>query len=100
MASKRMGRPVTNKYNVPKKTWDKWSNHARKVFNDMFHATRPRNQWVFLPPNAAPLPKTAWQIVQWNMSWTAAQIADKAPYTHIVNVDPATDKQVGKVRKL
>lgn len=100
MTSKHMGRPVKNKYGVPKKQWDKWSNHARKVFNDMFHSLRPRNQWVYLPPSAAPLPKATWEVLQWNVSWAAAQAADKTPYTTVLNIDPATGKQVGKRHKL
>jgi hypothetical protein len=98
--SKNMGRPVKNKYGVPKKQWEKWSNHARKVFNDMFVSLRPRNQFVYLPPDSPLLPKTSWEVLQWNVSWMAAASADNSPYTKIQDVDPRTGKHVGKAHKL
>ncbi len=71
-----MGRPVTNKHKVPKKQWDKWSNHARKVFNQMFHKMRPTNQFAFMHPDAPPLLKEHWRTVRWNVAWEAACAVD------------------------
>lgn len=100
MASKNMGRPVLNKFGVPKKQWNKWSNTAKRVFNYMYQELRPRCQWVFLHPKTAPLPREQWETTRWNVAWIAANGVDKIPpNTHIVPVN-SKGVPVGKARKL
>lgn len=83
-----MGRPVINKYKVPKKQWDGWSNHARKVFNTMYHNLRPSMQFAFTHPQAAPVPKKHWETTRWNVAWEAAEQADsKGPIKRVVTVE-------------
>lgn len=79
-----MGRPVTNKHKVPKKQWDKWSNHARKVFNQMYYTLRPSMQFVFMHPDAAPLTKEQWQTVRWNAAWEAACAVDGTSHAALI----------------
>lgn len=87
MPSKNIGRPVTNRHKVPLKQWRKWSNHAKKVFNDVMYQMRPKMQWVFLHPDAKAMPKEHWQTTRWNAAWVAACAANgDPPYTKIVTV--------------
>jgi hypothetical protein len=51
--TKNMGRPVANKYKVPKRAWGRWSNHAKGVFNRVFHTMR--NQDLLIHPKSAPM---------------------------------------------
>lgn len=74
-----MGRPVANKFKVPKKQWAKWSNQARSTFNKMYDAMRPNMQWVFSHPDMLPLPKEHWGTLRWNAAWEAAFIVNGAP---------------------
>lgn len=76
MPSKNIGRPVTNRHKVPVKQWRRWSNHAKKVFNDVMQSMRPKMQWAFLHPKAKPMMKEHWQTVRWNAAWEAAHAAN------------------------
>lgn len=71
-----LGQPVKNRFKVPLKQWSKWSNHAKKVFNQLYQAMRPSLQWAFLHPDAHPSSKAHWDTVRWNSAWTAADIAN------------------------
>jgi hypothetical protein len=72
MKNPNMGRPVTNRYAVPKAQWNKWSNAARRMFNRMYHAMRPTRQFVFIHPAAFPTTKEHWDTTRWNVAWEAA----------------------------
>jgi hypothetical protein len=74
--TKTIGRPVVNKHKVPKKQWDAWSNHARKVFNTMYQSLRPTMQFAFIHPDAPPYAKKHWETTRWNCAWEAASVAD------------------------
>ena len=74
--NRNMGRPVHNRHKVPKVQWDLWSNHARKVFNTLYHSMRPSMQFAFTHPQAAPIPKKHWETTRWNAAWEAAEAAD------------------------
>jgi hypothetical protein len=67
-----IGRPVKNRYKVPKVTWNRWSNLARSVFNDVYTAMRPSNQWAFQHPQATLQPMKFWCTTRWNAAWIAA----------------------------
>ena len=73
MANQNLGQPVKNKHKVPLKQWNKWSNHARRVFNTMMYSLRPAIQHSFLHPDAPVQKKEHWQTTQWNVAWTAAE---------------------------
>lgn len=68
-----IGRPVSNRYKVPAKQWEKWSNTARRVFNGTYFAMRPSMQFAFLHPKAAPISREHWDTVRWNAAWMAAE---------------------------
>jgi len=74
--AKSIGRPVVNKHKVPTRQWTKWSNHARKVFNNVYQSMRPTMQFAYTHPMAAPVPKKHWDTTRWNAAWTAADSAD------------------------
>jgi hypothetical protein len=87
MASK-IGRPVVNKHNVPKRQWEAWSNPARKVFNTMYHSLRPSLQFAFIHPDAPPHSKKHWETTRWNVAWESAQAVDgHGPIKQVVAVD-------------
>jgi hypothetical protein len=71
-----MGRPVTNKYKVPKRQWEAWSNAARRMFNRMYYTLRPSMQYAFIHLGAAPIPRQHWETTRWNVAWEAAQAVD------------------------
>ena len=67
-----LGHPVKNRNKVPKKQWDQWSNHARKVFNGVMQDMRPTMQFAFLHPDCPPMHKSHWLTMRWNAAWFAA----------------------------
>ena len=73
-----MGRPVANKHRVAKKEWRKWSEHARRVFNDLYGELPPKSQWKVVSPYATLVPETHWQVLRWNVAWLAAEAANRA----------------------
>lgn len=73
MTNVNLGQPVKNKHKVPKKMWNKWSNFARRVFNDVMYGMRPNMQFAFLHPGATPQKKEHWQTTRYNAAWTAAE---------------------------
>lgn len=56
-----MGRPVNNKYNVPRSTWANWPNSARAAFAAVHDSVRPSNLSKILPPSY-PLPSRGGMI--------------------------------------
>jgi len=93
MTNSKLGHPVKNRFKVPTKKWRKWSNHAKKIFNDMYHELRLTMQATYAHPNALPLPKDHWETLRWNVSWIAANTADG---TH--TLDRATNSQLHEHR--
>jgi hypothetical protein len=73
MTNPNLGQPVKNKHKVPVKQWNKWSNLARRVFNDMYYSLRPSMQFAFLHPDAKASPLEHWQTTRWNVAWSAAE---------------------------
>lgn len=76
MTNPKMGRPVKNKFKVPQKQWNKWSNHAKTMFNKLYTNMIGRNQSLFLHTQQPAIPREHWQVTCWNAAWIAAGIAD------------------------
>lgn len=64
---------MKNKHKVPLKQWNKWSNHARRVFNTMMYSLRPSIQHIFLHPDAPVSKLEHWNTTRYNVAWTAAE---------------------------
>lgn len=95
-----MGRPVHNKHKVPMKQWRKWTNLAKKVFNDMMESMRPSMQHAFLHPQASAMAKAHWQTTRWNAAWTAAGAANGEGFLRgVVNVPTTSAKKAKKVAR-
>lgn len=77
MTNPNLGRKVGNKYKVQEKQWAKWSNHARRVFNDVYHDMRPSMQGTLTGPFCPVLRRVDWNVLRWNASWLAADAANK-----------------------
>lgn len=75
-----LGQPVKNRYKVPKKTWNKWSNFARRVFNDVYRSFRPALQAQLNHPATPVMPREQWKTIQWNAAWLAAYAANGRGY--------------------
>lgn len=73
MTNPNLGQPVKNKHKVPVKQWNKWSNLARRVYNDMMYSLRPSMQFAFLHPDAKAAALEHWQTTRHNVAWTAAE---------------------------
>lgn len=71
------GRPVSNKHNVPKKSWTRWSRQARRVFNKMMDELRPQMQGIISHPSATLMSKEHWGVVQWNVAFLAATAVNR-----------------------
>ena len=63
---------VRNSHKVPKKTWDKWSEEAKTVFNSCYDYL-VNNQSLISHPKAMRLIALHWKIVAWNTAWIAAE---------------------------
>ena len=75
MTNQNLGRKVGNPNKVQKKQWAKWSNHARRVFNDVYKSFRPSMQPVLIHPGATIMPSEHWHTLRWNAAWLAAEAA-------------------------
>ena len=64
---------VRNKYKVPVKTWRKWSQRARYVFNDLY-SSMTNSPFAFRTPALDKVKLTArqWKVTAWNAAWMAA----------------------------
>lgn len=74
--SSEIGRPVTNRYRVPAKQWNKWSRVSQRVFNTLYE--KMKNQSLFQHSDSVPLPKREWDVIRWNAAWEAACLAASA----------------------
>lgn len=64
-----------NRHRVRKDVWQKWSDHARRVFN-LTYETLNGNQLVMTHPHAEKIPHYQWQTICWNAAWIAANAVD------------------------
>lgn len=64
-------RTAGNRYDVPKKQWNKWPDASRRIFNYVFY-TMIHNQKLFSHPKAERVPADHWRTVCWNAAWEAA----------------------------
>jgi hypothetical protein len=64
-----------NSYKVPRSQWAKWSELARRVFNEVY-GSMAYNQKIFLPPKAKTVADEQWVITSYNAAWTAAHAVD------------------------
>lgn len=69
---------MRNVHKVPKKQWRKWSETARKVFNEVYYTLR-HNTGVLFPPTAQNLSRQAIKVIAWNTAWIAADAANSKP---------------------
>lgn len=97
--NQKLGQPVKNKHKVPVKMWNKWSNHARRVFNDMYYSLRPTMQFTFLHPDALPASKEHWGTTRWNVAWTAANAAHGYSLTAATTTENVWTKRHAKPKK-
>lgn len=88
-----LGQPVKNKNKVPQKLWRKFSNHAKKVFNDVYYSMRPSMQAMLKHPGALIDTKEHWETIRWNASVVAAWAADG-----VGRIDAVKDVKVRKKR--
>lgn len=65
---------VPNRYKVPKKVWNRWTERGQLVFNTVFSTMR-RSQFLFLHPQGTKNRKEHWRTTCWNAAWTAADAA-------------------------
>ena len=80
MTNPNLGRKVGNKHKVPKKQWNKWTNHACRVFNDVYQSFRHSMQPVLVHPGATIMPREHWGTLRWNAAWLAAEAAHGKGY--------------------
>ena len=75
--SRKLANPVSvdNRFKVPAKQWDKWSDHARGVFNSLF-GQLSKNKDIVAPSSMHGLTQRAWYVLCWNVCWLAADAVD------------------------
>ena len=67
---------VPNKYKVGKDKWTKWSESAKRVFNNTY-STMYDDQQLFMHPKAPVIKHAHWKTISWNAAWIAA---DSVPH--------------------
>ncbi len=75
MTNPNLGRKVGNKHKVQKKQWAKWTNHARRVFNDVYMSFRHSMQPMLVHPEQPLMSRVMWSTLRWNAAWLAAEAA-------------------------
>lgn len=100
MTNPNLGQPVKNKHKVPKKQWDKWTNHARRVFNDLFYSLRPSMQFAFLHPAAIAAPKEHWETTRWNVAWIAAEAVNDKKAGRLAGVKPDGNPKARTIKRM
>ncbi len=94
MMNQNLGRKVKNAFKVPRAKWGKWSNHARRVFNQMFRELRDSRQTMLVHPKAAIMHKEHWGTIRWNAAWLAAEAANgEHRRSKIITVHPKKRKK-------
>lgn len=64
---------MTNRFKVPRKAWNGWSDYSRLVFNEVYSTVKNKYKILF-PPSAHKLTKQAIEVIAWNTAWVAADI--------------------------
>ena len=83
-----MAKPKTvrNQNRVPRAQWRKWTNAARRVFNDTY-AFMMKNPDLITHP-AMPKPKPFhWTTLAWNAAWIAADALNGELPTEVITVN-------------
>jgi hypothetical protein len=62
---------ASNRYQVSKRQWTKWSGEAQIVFNETYSALRHQDVHNASPATKR-LPKVAWDCIRWNAAFIAA----------------------------
>ncbi len=89
-----MAKKITNKHRVRKSVWERWSEQARGVFNEMMARTGGNNQKFYLHPKVKPVADAYWTTTCWNMAWEAAEIVNGDSFpVEIVTVAPTASKK-------
>lgn len=96
MTNLNLGQPVKNKYGVTKRQWGKWSNHAKRIFNDVYYSLRHSMQRLVTHPDALPMPKEHWETLRYNAAYLAADAVKKST-ARLSGVQMVGGKHHGKV---
>jgi len=64
-----------NPHKVPLKKWRKWSDTARRAFNDTYPFMRD-NPGLVTHPKSPEQKAGHWNTICWNAAWLAADAAD------------------------
>ncbi len=83
---------VKNKYWVPKKQWNKWTESARVVFNQVYY--NMTSQKIFIHPQTKLMDSNEWRTIRWNVAWVAADaVQNLGRLTINVKIDRKTLKK-------
>lgn len=67
---------MRNQNRVPKKQWRRWSETARRVFNETYRFMMS-NKRLMLHPKQEPPKPYHWKTTAWNAAWIAADAVDE-----------------------
>ena len=62
-----------NIHKVQSRTWRKWNNQARFIFNTVYG--QMEYQDVVIHPKSFPVNEEYWKTIRWNAAWLAADAA-------------------------
>jgi hypothetical protein len=62
-----------NTHQVPKRSWRKWNNQARYIFNQVY--AQMGYQPAMKHPKAELMHPDHWNTLRWNSAWVAADAA-------------------------
>lgn len=66
---------TSNRYKVPKKIWNRWTEDGRILFNDLYQSMGDQN--LYSHPVATPQAREHWSTTRWNAAWMAAEIISR-----------------------
>ena len=67
---------VNNDFNVPIRQWDKWTEDAKFVFNEVYDQMN-EDMELFKHPKANTETYMHWDTTAWNAAWYAADTLSK-----------------------
>lgn len=82
---KRSAASPRNKFGVPKKMWNRWTESGREVFN-LVYESMVTNQNVYIHPKSSIRPRDHWATTCWNAAWTAADAASDITRRQVIHI--------------
>ncbi len=68
---------MRNRFKVPKRAWEKWSELARGLFNEVYGAARRDYDLIHPKSKQTFKARVEFEVVAWNSAWRAASFVSR-----------------------